>query len=268
MTKNNNEASLKILQLHNNYLAINYFVFAGIHEIDTANPVKAKIQEALDILLQCYQARMPFSEILRRLNANGITITADDVIIWGKTFVDIGYIRIENLVNDLGHYRISGNSEYPLSVINTLYDLGKYYPNVDAKISSSQPITQEVTSSYSQTSNDTAYQDTSSSDVSSDVQGDITWDLSGKHDLVFAANCSSPACKGQNCATGTDLNTRAAKPNPCGEPPQYHQQPMAPHPVINYEVAGNLTSKIPHNKNGVVVDSTVQAMVKKSVKSL
>lgn len=57
---------------------------------------------------------------------------------------------------------------------------------------------------------------------------------------------------------GTQLSTGQSRPNLCGETTQYHQQAPAPHPNITYEVAGNTTSKIPSNKNGITIDTQVQ----------
>jgi hypothetical protein len=83
-------------------------------------------------------------------------------------------------------------------------------------------------------------------------------DLTGKHQVVVVAVCPKQGCKDQNCATGTQLSTETSQPNPCGETAQYHAQPMAPHPVITYELAGNATSNIPANKKGIIIDSQVQ----------
>jgi hypothetical protein len=66
-------------------------------------------------------------------------------------------------------------------------------------------------------------------------------------------------CKDQNCTTSTQLSTGTTQPNPCREPTQYHQQPIASHPLITQELVGNTTSKVPPNKKETTVDNFVQA---------
>jgi len=83
-------------------------------------------------------------------------------------------------------------------------------------------------------------------------------DLTGGHTLAFLRRCAKKGCKDQNCATGKELSTGDSQTNPCGMPSQYHQQALSPNAILTYELAGNATSKIPSNKNGVTIDSQVQ----------
>lgn len=83
-------------------------------------------------------------------------------------------------------------------------------------------------------------------------------DTTGGHKLVTLSVCPQENCKEQNCATGTDLSTGTPRPNPCGEPPQYHKQPPTLNKEITLELAGNATSKVPISKSGIVIDPNVQ----------
>ena len=162
--------------------AINLFATVHEHDLNSNLPITIAIKQVHALLFQCLINKMRFSDILKMMHSKGIKCTPDDLIVWGKTFVDTNYIDKTFLNNDLGYCELSTTTAYPNERnlhLNNPDSIHSYYPNTPMPYQAAMdqynttgeqahPNNQEDASSYS----------SSSPDYSSDSDMSITWDFS------------------------------------------------------------------------------------------
>jgi|SRR3978361_1109328 len=176
-------AKVILLKQRINLLAINFFVMGALRTEEHLREVMPFVIEPMmkahTLLYQYLISGMPYSEILNRMHAIGYECTPDDLIFWGKAFVDARTLSIDQLNNDLGYCQFSQNSVYrgvAADWIDNPDELHRYYPNTPRPYTyTDQPIPTQQES----------YQNDAlsiSTESSSDM--DITWDFSELYSLI------------------------------------------------------------------------------------